>query len=158
MTKQKRSRKMPVARLLVLFFVLAASLAGTSLSGPAHAATLTVYKSPWCGCCSGWADGLKAEGHSVTIENIENLDTIKKMAGVPESLQACHTALVDGYVVEGHVPIKDIERLLAERPAARGLAVPGMPGGSLGMEGAAPERYEVILFKADGSTSIYARY
>jgi hypothetical protein len=142
----------------ILSAVLTASVASMSLSGPASAAELTVYKSPWCGCCASWIDGLKAEGHSVTAKDIEDLDAIKKMAGVPDALQACHTALVDGYVIEGHVPVKDIERLLAERPEAKGLAVPGMPGGSLGMEGAAPEPYEVIFFKSDGTQSVYARY
>lgn len=135
---------------------IAAGFAGTS--PPAYAAEFTVYKSPWCGCCSTWADHLKANGHSVTTENLESLDIIKKMAGVPEPLEACHTALVGGYVVEGHVPAKDIERLLAERPKAKGLAVPGMPGGSPGMEGATPDRYDVLLFQADGSATVYARY
>jgi hypothetical protein len=158
MTQQKLNRRMPGIGPFLLSAALVASVAGVSLSGPAYAAEITVYKSPRCGCCSSWADRLAAQGHTMTIQDIENLDPIKKMAGVPEALQACHTALVDGYVVEGHVPAKDIARLLAERPEATGLAVPGMPGGSLGMEGAAPERYEVVLFKADGSASVYARY
>lgn len=157
-TKQRLNRKSSNIRPLVLSVALAASVAGVSISGPAYAAQITVYKSPWCGCCSSWADRLEAEGHTITAKDIENLDSIKKLAGVPEALQACHTALIEGYVIEGHVPAKDIERLLADRPEARGLAVPGMPGGSLGMEGAAPERYEVVLFNADGSTSVYARY
>jgi hypothetical protein len=80
------------------------------------------------------------------------------MAGVPENLQSCHTAMVDGYVIEGHVPAKDIERLLAKRPKANGLAVPGMVAGSPGMEGGTPERYNVVLFNRDGSAEIFARY
>ena len=135
-----------------------ALMVGTSLSAPAYAAEITVYKSPWCGCCSKWADRLQAKGHTVTTKNMENLDAIKKLAGVPEDLQSCHTAMVDGYVVEGHVPAKDIERLLGERPKAKGLAVPGMPVGSPGMEGGEPERFDVMLFSTDGSTSVYARY
>lgn len=155
MTKQMFHRKKPSVRLLVLSVVL---MVGTSLSAPAYAAEITVYKSPWCGCCSKWADRLQAKGHTVTTKNMENLDAIKKLAGVPEDLQSCHTAMVDGYVVEGHVPAKDIERLLGERPKAKGLAVPGMPVGSPGMEGGESERFDVMLFSTDGSTSVYARY
>ncbi|MDD9923641.1 MAG: DUF411 domain-containing protein [Boseongicola sp.] len=138
---------------------IAVSVTLTSLSGPAYAAAeFTVYKSPWCGCCSKWVDHLQANGHMVTTKDIENLDTIKKMAGVPERLQSCHTAIVDGYVVEGHVPAKDITRLLAERPKAKGLAVPGMPAGSPGMEGSAPDKYDVMLFKTDGSADVFSRH
>ncbi len=152
------NRKSRSARPLLLTVALTAGIAGTTLSAPAYAAEITVYKSPWCGCCSKWADNLQANGHTVTTKNIENLDAIKKMAGVPEGLQSCHTAMVEGYIVEGHVPAKDIERLLGERPKAKGLAVPGMPVGSPGMEGGAPERFDVMLFSTDGSTSVYARY
>ena len=164
MTKQKLHRKMPSVRPFLLTVALAASIVGTSHSGPAYAAEITVYKSPWCGCCSKWADHLQAKGHTVTTKNMENLDAIKKLAGVPEGLQSCHTAMVDGYVGRKtddghrHVPAKDFERLLAERPKAKGLAVPGMPVGSPGMEGGAPERFDVMLFGTDGSTSVYARY
>lgn len=101
---------------------------------------------------------MRANGHSVHVQNMENLDMIKKMAGVPDRLQSCHTAMVSGYAVEGHVPAKDIARLLAERPKAKGLAVPGMPAGSPGMEQGAPERYDVLLFQRDGSTSVYSKH
>ena len=158
MTKQKLRKKTLSVRPLLLSAALAAGIVGTTLSAPALAADITVYKSPWCGCCSKWADHLEAKGHTVTTENMENLDAIKKMAGVPERLQACHTAMVGGYVLEGHVPAKDIKRLLAERPKAKGLAVPGMPVGSPGMEDGAPERFDVMLFGTDGLTSVYARY
>ena len=137
---------------------IAAGVGTLSLSGPTYAAEFTVYKSPWCGCCSKWIDHLKASGHTVSTQDIESLDTVKKMAGVPEHLQSCHTAMVDGYVIEGHVPSKDIERLLAERPKAKGLAVPGMPAGSPGMEGGAPDKYDVMLFNPDGSSDVFARY
>ena len=137
---------------------IAAGVGTLSLLGPTYAAEFTVYKSPWCGCCSKWIDHLKASGHTVSTQDIESLDTVKKMAGVPEHLQSCHTAMVDGYVIEGHVPSKDIERLLAERPKAKGLAVPGMPAGSPGMEGGAPDKYDVMLFNPDGSSDVFARY
>ncbi len=158
MTKQKFHRKTRSVRPLLLSVALAAGIVGTTLSAPALAADITVYKSPSCGCCSKWADHLQAKGHTVTTKNMENLDAIKKLAGVPEGLQSCHTAMVEGYVLEGHVPAKDIERLLAQRPNAKGLAVPGMPVGSPGMEGGAPDRYDVMLFDTDGSVNVYGRY
>ncbi len=143
---------------LVASLAIAAGLAGTAPWAPARAAEFTVYKSPWCGCCAQWVDHLKAKGHSLSIQNLDNLDLIKKMAGVPEALQSCHTAMVDGYAIEGHVPAMDIERLLAERPRAKGLAVPGMPAGAPGMAGATPDSYQVMLFKGDGSATVYAQY
>lgn len=145
-------------RPFFVFVAFAVGVAGLLLSGPTYAAEFTVYKSPWCGCCSKWVDHLKANGHSATIKEMDDLDTLKKMARVSENLQSCHTAMVDGYVIEGHVPANDIERLLAERPDAIGLAVPGMPAGSPGMEGGATDNYDVILFKADGSADVYAQY
>lgn len=158
MTKNKLSQKTGWAMPLLASVAFAAVVSVTLLTGPAYAAEFTVYKSPSCGCCSKWVDHLQANGHTVAAKNIENVDAIKKMAGVPERLQSCHTAMVDGYVIEGHVPAKDIERLLVERPEAKGLAAPGMPAGAPGMEGGAPDRYNVMLFKADGSANIYAQY
>jgi hypothetical protein len=101
---------------------------------------------------------MRANGHSVTTKEVEDLDAIRRMAGVPEPLQSCHTAVVDGYVIEGHVPAADVARLLTERPDAKGLSVPGMPIGSPGMEGGTPERYDVILFGKDGSAEVYAKH
>lgn len=123
----------------------------------ASAAEVTVYKSPYCGCCGGWVSHMRSNGHSVKTIDLEDLSTIKKMTGVGEELQSCHTAVVDGYVIEGHVPAQDVARLLTERPKAKGLAVPGMPVGSPGMEGPDPQPYEVLLFQADGSTTVFAR-
>ena len=158
MTKLTLHRNTLKVRPLLLSAALSAGIAWSTLSASAFAAEITVYKTPWCGCCSKWVDHLQAYGHDVTIKNMENLDVIKKMAGVPESLQSCHTAAVDGYVIEGHVPAKDIDRLLAEHPKARGLSVPGMPVGSPGMEGGTADRYDVIMFGTDGSTSVYAQH
>ena len=158
MTKYKHLRISWRIRPLMASVAIATGIAVASLSGPTYAAAFTVYKSPWCGCCSKWVDHLKANGHNVSNKNVENLDMIKKMTGVPERLQSCHTAMVDGYVIEGHVPAKDIERLLTDRPKAKGLAVAGMPVGSPGMEGGTPDKYDVMLFKTDGSVNVYARY
>ncbi len=101
---------------------------------------------------------MRSQGHAVTSRNMENLDAVKKMARVPEALQSCHTAFVAGYVLEGHVPAADLARLLAERPQARGLAVPGMAGGSPGMESAAAEPYDVMLFQTDGGARVFSRH
>ena len=129
-----------------------------SPSAPAQAAEMTVYKSAYCGCCGSWVDHMERAGHKVKVINTEDMETVKKIMGVPEPLHSCHTAMVDGYLLEGHVPAKDVDRLLAERPKARGLAVPGMPIGSPGMEmpGETPDKYDVILF--DGKRgSVYSR-
>ncbi len=139
-------------------FVAVLVAAGMSWPDGALAADITVYKSPWCGCCSKWVDHMAANGHTVRTHDTEALERIKKMAGVPEELQSCHTAMVDGYVVEGHVPAEDVARLLAERPKAKGLAVSGMPTGSPGMEGGTPEPYDVMLFRSDGSAKVFSKH
>ena len=118
---------------------------------------VVVYKSPWCGCCEGWVDHMRASGFEVTVREQEDLTAIKRMAGVPDELQSCHTAFVGGYAIEGHVPAGVIDKLLAERPLVRGLAVPGMPIGSPGMEGAHPEPYEVMTFTQGATTNVYER-
>ena len=114
--------------------------------------TIRVFKTPTCGCCVKWVDHLKAAGFNVETTNLPDLTTLKQMNGVPPNLAACHTALVGSYVVEGHVPAADIQRLLAEKPKVGGLAVAGMPLGSPGMEHPDPRRheaYEVVAFGAD---------
>lgn len=104
-------------------------------SSPATAREAIVYKSPTCGCCKGWATYLQRNGYKVTTIDREDMDRVKDEMGVPETLRSCHTAKIDGAVVEGHVPLEAIEKFLAERPQAKGLASPGMPSGSPGMDG-----------------------
>lgn len=117
-----------------------------------------VARSPSCNCCGAWIDHMRAEGFAVRDRLVEDLDPLKAALGVPASVQSCHTAVIDGYVIEGHVPAREIRRLLAERPSAIGLAVPGMPVGSPGMEtGGAPDTYDVLIFGAEGARS-FARY
>lgn len=116
----------------------------------AKAPPMTVHKDPNCGCCGGWVEHLRQAGFEVETVDTARLNAVKTRLRVPPELAACHTAEVAGYVVEGHVPALAIERLLRERPAAIGLAVPGMPMGSPGMEGGEPEVYEVILFGPAG--------
>ena len=120
---------------------------------------LTVTKDPTCGCCAGWTDHVRAAGFPVEVIESAELNRVKVRLGVPQELAGCHTAEVDGYVIEGHVPASIIKRLLVERPAVKGLAVPGMPVGSPGMhvEGAEPEMFEVIAFGPSGH-AVIARF
>lgn len=141
-------------------FLLALSwvLPGASrAAGPAP--EVTVYKSPTCGCCGKWVDHLKADGFSVTVHDLQSVEPLKQRYGVPRNLASCHTATVGGYVIEGHVPAADIKRLLAEKPKVKGLAVPGMPVGSPGMEqGNVKEPYDVVSFDESGRTAVYAKH
>jgi len=136
-------------RLLLLLLFAAA---------PALAAEVTVYKSPTCGCCKEWVKHLQANGFSVVAKDVPDVEPYKDAHGVPPMLASCHTARVNGYTIEGHVPAVDIKRLLKERPQVRGLAVPGMPAGSPGMEGLFTQRYDVLTFDQDGRTAVYARH
>jgi hypothetical protein len=122
----------------------------TMSHGWAQSRAITVHKDPNCGCCTGWAEHLAKAGFEVKTVDTTRLDEVKKRLGVPPDLAACHTAEVDGYVMEGHVPAAAVKRFLDEKPKATGLAVPGMPIGSPGMEGGTPETYTVIQFGPQG--------
>jgi hypothetical protein len=126
----------------------------------ARTTTVEVYKSPTCGCCSKWVEHLRAAGLTVRTTDTETVDELKTKHGVPQKVRSCHTALVGGYVVEGHVPVRDVQRLLKERPAIAGIGVPGMPVGSPGMDvaGVKPHPYDVIAFSKDGSTRVFASH
>jgi hypothetical protein len=151
---------MPLRSLLLTLF--AACLG----SLPVHAAadnqlSIGVWKSATCECCGNWVKHLEANGFAVKVNATEPaaLERLKAQAGVGGKLAACHTAKIGGYVIEGHVPASDIKRLLAERPEAIGLAVPGMPVGSPGMEqGGEFEPYDVLLFNKDGATKVFASH
>lgn len=130
----------------------------TSSDAPAVLESVTVYKSPTCGCCENWVRHLRASGFEVRTIDRPDLADIKTEAGISRGLASCHTAFVDDYVIEGHVPATDIRRLLRERPAVAGLTVPGMPMGSPGMEGPRKDPYEVLTFTRSGETAVYARY
>jgi hypothetical protein len=140
--------------------LLLALAAGLALPRrPALAAASIIYRSPGCGCCHKWAEQMNEAGFPVELQDTDDLDAMHAKFGVVESLRGCHVGLVGDYVVEGHVPPADVKRLLAERPKALGLAVPGMPIGSPGMEsGDKVEPYAVLLFQADGSSIEFARY
>ncbi len=125
---------------------------------PAPAGVVTVYKTPTCGCCSEWIKHLQAAGFQVRAVDLDDLTETKQASGVPMRLRTCHTAIVDGYVVEGHVPADLIKKMLDEKPKVTGIAVPGMPVGSPGMEqGSTKEPYEVLLFDKTGKTTVYAK-
>jgi len=134
-------------RRSVLALLAAAPALGTGFAARAAPdQVVTVHKDPSCGCCAGWVKHLEGAGFTAKVIETRNLDPLKRRLGVPDDLAACHTAEVAGYVIEGHVPAAAIRRLLQEKPSATGLAVPGMPVGSPGMEGGTPERYDVVLF------------
>jgi hypothetical protein len=151
--------------LLLRVGSLALLAALTSASAPVpvslHPAptAITVFKDPNCGCCKEWVEHLRKHAFAVTAKDTSDVSGIKRAARVPEQLHSCHTAFVNGYVVEGHVPAADIQRLLKEKPKVAGIAVPGMPVGSPGMEiGTRKDRYNVIAFNRDGSTSHFASH
>lgn len=135
--------------------IIAAVMLGTTAY--AAAATVEVYKSPTCKCCAKWVDYMRANGFTVNTNDAGNKEA-RERAGISTTLGSCHTALVDGYAIEGHVPAQDIKRLLRERPRAIGLAVPGMPHGSPGMEGARSDPYSVLMIDKQGGTTVYSRH
>jgi hypothetical protein len=143
---------------------LGASLAGGNSVWAAAAAadprTMTIYMSPTCGCCAKWVDHVKAAGFTTVVHEDEDMETVKDSLGVPKDLRSCHTAQVEKYLIEGHVPAEDIKTLLAKKPAAAGLTAPGMPASSPGMAvpGQPHEAYDVLLFRRDGSSEVYAKH
>ena len=122
---------------------------------------MTVYKSASCGCCHNWVEHARNSGFTVKTIDTEELPSVKRDLGVPASLQSCHTVVVGNYLIEGHVPAADVKRMLTEKPAIRGIAVPGMPVGAPGMEQgpvSGYQKYDVIAFTAQGRTSVFARH
>lgn len=143
-------------RALLLGFALAPASLRIAEARPA----MTVFKDPNCGCCGAWVDHVRANGFEAEVRSEPAINRVKARLGVPNDLASCHTATINGFVLEGHVPAETIERLLRERPAVVGIAVPGMPIGSPGMEapGQPPEPFKVIGFGPDGRRSVFAEY
>ena len=143
--------------MLAALAVLAPSVVGAQAALP----QVEVWKSPTCGCCKDWVRHMQDNGFRVTVNDSGNTNA-RARVGIPQKLGSCHTAVVAGYAIEGHVPAGDIRRLLSEKPKAIGLAVPGMPIGSPGMDGpeygGRKDAYEVLLVQHDGTTSVYRRY
>ena len=131
-----------------------------ALPGGTSPTPITVYKSSTCGCCTKWVDHLRANGFAPLVHDEEEMDALKDKLKVPDGVRSCHTAQIDGYLIEGHVPASDIRRLLAERPKTAGLAVPDMPPLTPGMAppGVEPKDFEVVSFQPDGATKVFARH
>jgi len=134
------------------------SLLAPAVWAAAPLPTVTVYKSPSCGCCGEWVEHMKASSFPVVTQETENVAEHKARLGVPVAMRSCHTAEVNGYLIEGHVPASDVKRLLAEKPSAKGLVSPGMPQSAPGMDDARKIPYEILLVARDGKTATYARH
>ncbi|MDT8340705.1 MAG: DUF411 domain-containing protein [Longimicrobiales bacterium] len=161
MLGSRRGAQSPDAAALDPAAAGSGALATAPLVGPPPAeGVIQVFKSPTCGCCGAWIDHLEEAGFRVEVVDTPNMLAVKGELGLPGELASCHTARIAGYLVEGHVPARDIQRMLLDRPDIRGLAVPGMPVGSPGMEvpGQAADPYDVVAFDARGQTSVYARH
>ena len=139
------------------YALLLISLLGAS-SAMAQATVVEVFKSPYCGCCGKWVEHLRQSGFEVKAHDVEDVPAVRQKLGMPDRLGSCHTAKIGGYVVEGHVPAADIQRLLKEKPRALGLSVPSMPPGSPGMESSKPIPYQTLLVQSDGSTRVFAQH
>lgn len=150
------------ARAIGIMAVLVAAATAAARPGPTtrpfrSLPAVTVYKDATCLCCASWVTHMRNHGFATTAIDRTDMPAVKDSLGVPAALRSCHTAVVGGYIIEGHVPAELIERLLAARPVhVRGLAVPGMVTGSPGMEGPHPQAYDVIAFDQDGTTHVYA--
>lgn len=153
-----------VAAALTVAAVLAGGVVAGATSlfagAPAAAAQVVeVWKARTCECCTGWVKHMMAAGFTVKVHEVEDVDPVKEANGVPEPLHSCHTSIVDGYAIEGHVPAEDVKRLLAERPRAKGLSAPGMPQDAPGMDMKTGQPYQVVLFGApDGKMRVYANH
>lgn len=154
-----RLNSLPRRQWLAAAAVLA--LTGFERTALAQATTVQVWKDPNCGCCQVWVEHMQANGFKVEVRDVGNTAARKRL-GMPEALGSCHTATVGGYVIEGHVPASDIQRLLKERPTALGLSVPGMPIGSPGMDGpeykGRKDAYDVLLVQKDGASKRFQNY
>jgi hypothetical protein len=158
------SRSRTIAFVIAALALVGAVYVGTvglpAAQQKAAGPLVEVFKSPTCGCCSNWVEHMRANGFVVRTTNLNDISEIKKSRGVPLEVQSCHTALVNGYVVEGHVPAADVQRMLKEKPAIVGIAVGGMPIGSPGMETpyVKAEPYSVMSFDKRGATRVYAKH
>jgi hypothetical protein len=148
-------RKHMMDRRSMLGLMLVA-IPAVACSAPSRATALNVYKSPSCGCCGAWVEHVKRTGFKVVVHETDDVSPLAKSLGVPDQLRSCHTAVADGYFIEGHVPASDIRKLLRERPSARGITVPGMPIGSPGMDQSDQrEPFSTLLVGRDGSVKTF---
>jgi hypothetical protein len=147
-------------KVTAVLFASAVLVLAVAAHAQRPAPTMEVYKSPTCGCCSKWVEHVRQGGFTVKVTELsdQELDTLKTRHGIPRTAQSCHTGIVDGYVIEGHVPVAEVTRLLKERPGVAGIAVGGMPIGSPGMEvaGQKPQPYNVVTFDKQGAVKVYS--
>jgi hypothetical protein len=156
---KKRSKQIvALAAALITVSFTAAAVRSSSVLLPAKKPTITVYKDPSCGCCKNWVAYLGKHGYTVITKDTPNMTEVKHSLGVPDGLTACHTGVVNGYLIEGHVSAEDIDRLLAQKPKIAGIAVPGMPMSSPGMDGPRTQGYKVLSFDKTGKTQVFASH
>ncbi|MCW3477539.1 DUF411 domain-containing protein [Limobrevibacterium gyesilva] len=148
---ERKQTMKPISRRAALLMAACAPLPALS----AAPTQVTLYKNPQCGCCEGYAAYLRQNGFAVDVKPTNDLDTMSREAGVPDELEGCHLSMIDGYVVEGHVPIEAIRKLLAERPPLKAITLPGMPEGSPGMTGTKQGPFTVYAIAKDGAASVY---
>jgi hypothetical protein len=156
-----RVRRIKMPRMAIIVFSAAVLVSmGAAAAQRSQQPLLEVFKSPTCGCCSQWVEHMRAAGFTVRVTDLEDLTSVKTSRHVPDQIQSCHTGVVNGYVIEGHVPAADVHRLLKERPPVVGVAVPGMPIGSPGMEveGVKARPYDVMSFDKQGATRVFAKH
>jgi hypothetical protein len=156
--KKRSTQIVALAAALVTISLTTAAVRGVSSAPAAKKPTITVYKDPNCGCCKNWIAYLAKHGYTVDAKDTPNMTEIKHSLGVPDALTACHTAVVNGYLIEGHVSAEDIDRLLAQKPTIAGIAVPGMPMSSPGMDGPRTQGYKVLSFDKTGKTKVFASH
>ena len=158
--KSKKEKLTKLIYFIPLIVIFAFSLCiGLDLTtNTVNAEEIIVYKSPTCGCCNKWIKHLEKQGFEVKAENMQDMNPVKKEYGVQQNYQSCHTAKVGKYFIEGHVPAKDIKRLLKETPDIKGLSVPGMPMGSPGMEGHRKDNYSVLAIDKNDNAAVYSSY
>jgi hypothetical protein len=155
--KAMRSRTWVLAGVLGVIAVTGATAAAFSNSRE-NLAEVVVYKDPNCGCCAKWVDHMRSNGFDVKVEDTGAMAAVKERYGIAMGLRSCHTSVIGDFVFEGHVPADAIQKFLAKPPAgARGLAVPGMPAGSPGMESAVPQAYDILVFDKDGATKVFEK-
>jgi len=145
--------------VIVLTLFIFSLISFTFLQKASAGSEMTVYKSPTCGCCGKWIKHMEENGFKVKAVDMLEMNIVKEKYGITRNLASCHTAIIDGYYIEGHVPASDVKRLLAEKTDSKGLTVPGMPVGSPGMEmGDRVDSYQVLSVKHDGSTEVFKQY
>lgn len=145
-------------KIIVSAFLIGSAVFSFNISAADPLPVVEVYKSPTCGCCKEWIKHLEQSGFEVKAHDVSDVNAARQALGMPQQLGACHTAKVGNYLVEGHVPAADIRKLLKEKPKALGIAVPGMPPGSPGMESPRPVPYDTLLVGNDGSVKVYSRH